>query len=232
MKKSILYFNSLMLVMGWISANSVQAQEESLSSWDDRYGQYNWQSFKELEEAHDTLEFDRLDLGLLNAAVFFVSNDVRVQAGKSPLRFSVRLRNMADLHTRAMAKHAFVSHYNWRNWRISTPDRRNKLFQANAGAENVASAFLYAYRADEKYIIKRREGVAYFHRDDTHEEILRHTYLSFAQELVRRWMGSPGHRENLLHDRLRRLGCSIRVGEGELEKDEIPLAYCTQEFGW
>lgn len=208
------------------------AQEGNVTSWDEQYDQYTIKEFMELTSLQDTLQFDQLDLGLLNAAVFFVSNAVRVQAGKEALQFSPVLRNMADHHARAMAKYAFVSHYNWRNWRSATPDRRSKMFKANAGAENVASAFLYNYQGGVKYIIKRRNGVAHFHRDKDHSEIVRHTYLSFAEDLVRRWMESPGHRENLLHNRLTRLGCAVRVGEGELDKNEIPLTYCVQEFGW
>ena len=138
---------------------------------------------------------------------------------------------MANQHTQAMAEHGFVSHYNWRSWKFSTPERRSKQFEAGAAAENVASAFLYDYEAGTRYIIKRRDGLPFFHRDKDHTEIFRHTYLSFAEDLVARWMESPPHRKNLLHPSLNRLGCAVRVGKGELALPEIPLAYSTQNFG-
>ena len=130
-----------------------------------------------------------------------------------------------------MATYGFVSHYNWRSWRYSTPQRRGNQFKANIAAENVASAFLYEYEAGTRYIVKRRNGIPSFHRDADHSKILPHTYLSFAEHLVWRWMESQGHRENLLDPGMRLLGCAVQIGVGELAIPEIPLAYATQEFG-
>lgn len=210
---------------------SVQAQSDQINSWDSLYTRHTWQSFLLHESVHDTLNFQALDHGLLNAAIFFVSNREREREGRQRLVFSSSLRDMADQHAKAMAKHGFISHYNFRTWRFATPERRSKHFQANFAAENVASAFLYNYRSEERYIIKRPNGIPHFHRDRDHTEILKHTYLSFAQDLVQRWMESPSHRVNLLNPRLRRLGCAIRIGEGEVEAEEIPLSYCVQNFG-
>lgn len=209
----------------------IYAQSDMLDSWDSLYMRHTWQSFMLHESVHDSLDFQNLDHGLLNAAVFFMSNREREEKGMQHFVFSAALRDMADQHAQAMAKHGFISHYNFRAWKFATPERRSKYFDANFAAENVASAFLLNYRSEERYIIKRPNGIPHFYRDKDHSEILRHTYLSFAMDLVRRWMESPPHRKNLLDPSLRRLGCAVRIGEGELEKEEIPLSYGAQNFG-
>ncbi|MDX2283225.1 MAG: CAP domain-containing protein [Bacteroidia bacterium] len=198
---------------------------------DSQYARYTWQTFLALPALRDTLDLANPDYSLLNAAVFYVTNRERQRSNRPPLEFDPRLRDMADHHAAAMARYRFVSHVNPHDAQSRSFEQRAGRFQPHAGAENVASEFLYDYEPGSLYYRKAAPGGYRFY-DQQDRLILRHTYLSFAETLVAGWMNSRGHRANILHPSLRTLGCAVRLSAGETGSDEIPLAYAVQNFGW
>ncbi len=198
---------------------------------DESYADYTWESFQQLEAIHQPIDLASPDLSLLNAAVFFVTNRERLERGKPPLTFSPQLRDCADHQARAMARHDFVSHFNPYEARYRTLDRRSSAYGTEAHAENVASNFLHAYRSNTFYTpIPGRPFYQYLDFDDRPIPIL--TYLQFAESLLDDWMGSAGHRRNILFPELQFLGCAIRLPEGAGRSRDMPLAFCVQNFSY
>jgi uncharacterized protein YkwD len=198
---------------------------------DSEYARHTWQTFLALPVLRDTLDFQQVDHSLLDAAVFYVACRERQRNNRPVLEFDPRLRDMAAHHASAMAQHRFVSHVNPHDARNRTFEQRAGRFQPNAGAENVASEFLYDYPPGSLYYRKAVPGGYQFY-DQRDHLILRHTYLSFAETLVAGWMNSRGHRANILLPSLKTLGCAVRLSAGETGSNEIPLAYAVQNFGW
>lgn len=195
------------------------------------YQSFTWRSFARLPVVHDTLDLRAPDYSLLQAAVFFVTNRYREKYRLPALRFSPALRNLAAFHSRSMARYKFVDHVNRYQSAYRTLEKRSQRFQARAHAENVASEFLYAYRSGSLYYVVQTHGGNQYYTN-RNQRIPPHTYLSFAEALVRDWMGSPGHRSNILHPELKSLGCGVRIGVGEARSQSIPLAYATQNFSF
>lgn len=202
------------------------------SSFEDgAYAQYSWESFNRIEELSEPIDFAEPDYGLLNAAVFYVTNQERAQRNLPLLSFSPDLRNIADHHARAMAAHDFVSHFNVYEPRYRTMEQRSRVYGKEAHAENVASNFLHQYRSNTYYTPKPARPY-YEYYDSRRQLIPVLSYLEFAQNLVDDWMNSSGHRRNILFRELKSLGCAVRIPEGAGTRNEIPLAYCVQNFSY
>jgi uncharacterized protein YkwD len=199
---------------------------------DHDYERYNWKNFRALQEVNQAIDLQNPDYDLLNAAVFFATLRARNQEGHGKLTFDPALRNMAQYHSAAMARYGFVNHTNPRNPRYSTMQQRARQFKAQANAENVASTFLHRYKPGSYYIQKETPHGFVFYDSRSQREIKVHTYMSFAESVVKSWMNSPSHRHNILYRDMSRLGCACEIGSGELNSGEMPLAYCTQNFGF
>ncbi|MEL6847004.1 MAG: CAP domain-containing protein [Bacteroidota bacterium] len=198
---------------------------------DSRYASYNWQSFQRLPELQQIIDFRQVDLDLLNAAVFYMTNRARHQQGLPALRFNAPLRNMASAHSGQMAKFEFVDHVNPYNPRLKTVNHRARRYNAAAHAENVASEFLHEYKSGTQYYsLEREEGMVYL--TSTHDPIEPRTYLRFAKELLTGWMNSKGHRTNILLKDLKSMGCAVQIEVRSVAKGQLPMAYATQNFSF
>lgn len=228
MANTIFRLSSLILV-GLISLSCASFQQ--IKDFDDKYyASVSWQQFADSAIANRKIDLQNPDIEILNAAVFFASNQARAKKRMSLLRFDPALRNMARYHAQQMARYHFVSHDNPRSPRYATVEARGKQFGAQVNAENVANTFLHRYRNGSRYYVKKTsQGDAFF--DSSNQEIRLHTYWSFAQSIVQGWIDSPPHRRNLFHNQLKTLGCACEIGKDEIGSGELPMAYCGQNFG-
>ena len=197
---------------------------------DSAYKNHTWQSFIKIPQLRDTINYLQVDLGLLNAAVFFLTNKARESQRRPLLLFSPKLRNVAKLHSEQMAKYEFVDHFNKRNRRLYSPQVRGKVYNQEVIAENVASTFLYNYKSGANFY-RAWNGTHYDFFTYDNDLIRPLTYLQFAQRIVKDWMESKGHRINILHPKLKTLGCAVSIGVRDMEKGMIPMGYGTQNFG-
>lgn len=214
----------------------ISAQGSSISSIfsDMDYYRFTWQDFMNLPQANDTINLSSPSYSLLNAAVFFVTNRIRMQHGLHVLNFSPELKEMAQYHSQSMATNSFVAHENPYDRRMATVNKRSTAFQADAAGENVASTFLAQYSrnfGDPLNYYRVWENNRYVFYTDDGFRIPDHTYLSLAEQVVNNWMNSPGHRRNILEPRFKRLGCAVAINPKDVNNGSIGLAYCTQNFG-
>lgn len=193
------------------------------------YTNYNWQTFRQLPAARQRLDPANIDPLLLDMAVFHETNRQRQQHSLPPFIFDPRVRELAQLQSRAMAEQGFVAHENPADPEKKTLMDRVKLVGLNPSfvAENVASAFGRAYKSGRKFYIREENGRKIYSYSPQGPPIPMHTYISFAEALVDSWMNSPGHRKNILHPSPKFLGCSCQPAK---KPDELVTFYCTQNF--
>ncbi|RJQ65532.1 MAG: CAP domain-containing protein [Desulfobacteraceae bacterium] len=186
------------------------------------------EKFFELGKAGRPIDPQKLDYTLMAAALFHETNQRRRQAGKPALRHDPRLDEAARTHGRNMAEKKFVSHTNPHSPESRTPlDRVARAgFTPSYIAENVATYF--NLRCEEgRMLYSVHEGTAFSYEPDS-TPIPEHSYRSFAESLVTRWMNSPEHRKNILADPPNAYGsgCAARP-----ERKGLYRLYCVQLFG-
>ncbi|OYW29966.1 MAG: hypothetical protein B7Z47_04180 [Chthoniobacter sp. 12-60-6] len=126
----------------------------------------------------------KLDSGLLGAAIFFATNEERTKHKLPLFQTSRALMACAYEHSRDMALENFFSHENPNDPAKRTPWQRMEAKGLKSGerAENIAR--------------RTTNGL---------------TYMAFADEIMKMWMKSPGHRANILNRNLLFLGCGVHA---------------------
>jgi uncharacterized protein YkwD len=153
-------------------------------SWDyDMYETADHTNFRSLDIFHQSFDKDNPDIPLLDAAMFFLTNEQRVKHNKSAAEYHPALEIAAYNHSKRMAKTEF-SHTGTDADR-KTPRQRGEL----AGIANP----------------KLAENIAYSHISQGL------TYLELADKVITQWMNSPGHRSNILSEETHQLGCGAYV---------------------
>ena len=168
------------------------------------------------------------DIKRLNAAIFFVTNEIRVKKNLPFLTYQYQLEQMAENYSNEMVKYNFFSHNHKKSKKLYTPKERAE----ESGipnpfiAENIIEGYLLQYKDNSKVLV---DGPGIFKDAGTKKRILPHTYLSLADDLVDRWMQSKGHRENILSKDAKQLGCGIAI---YINKDfnNMPSVKATQNF--
>ena len=173
------------------------------------YNSTNTGNFRSDPQFSRTIDPDNLDNGLLNAAVFFVTNEERGKLGLPPLKHAIELETAAWHHSKRMAEKNFFSHFD-RDPARKDPNKRGALAGISNPiiAENIATAHGIKIKPGSPvYPLNVSRGEF----SETHggPPIPYHSYLSFAEEIVKQWMNSPGHRANILSRNGVELGCGI-----------------------
>jgi uncharacterized protein YkwD len=121
-----------------------------------------------------------IDYSLLNAAIFYCTNLQRYKYKMIPLKHSSALERAAQKHSKNMVKKNFYSHRNH--------SRVNKTVKDRLESEGIKGGYI-------------GENISWdFEKDPS--------YWSFALLVVKGWMGSPGHKRNILDKDFKYLGCS------------------------
>jgi uncharacterized protein YkwD len=196
-----------------------------------RLAELSAQKFRQLKEVSEPIDTGRLNRPLLDAAVFHETNRRREKQGLPSLAFDPRVWQMARIQSQAMARHDFVSHDHPEPRKESISDRARVVgLRPAVLAENVASSFDRRYRSGEKFYVREEAGRRIASSKPKGPPIPRHTFLSFAEALLDQWMDSPGHRENILSNAPRYLGCAVEPGKGEGDDTPIRKLFATQVF--
>ena len=149
----------------------------------------------------------KIDPFNLELRIHELINAERTKQKLPPLKLDNRLADVARLHSRDMADRGFFDHIN--------PDGKTPTERGNAGrytckkylgdyvaeglAENIFQNNLYS-----RVIMKGKDVTFDW---NTGEKI--------AQTTVDGWMGSPGHRRNILASRYQRTGIGIAVASND-----------------
>jgi uncharacterized protein YkwD len=173
MKQEILLFTFL---LGSIVLNS----QVKLNEWNDTdYQNYNSKSFKVLGIVNEEIDPNNVDYPLLNAAIFFRTNEERLAHSKKEFIHSPNLEQAAFEHSKDMVNYNFFSH--------SSPVAGKKSMRDRLKAVGVQSSSI-------------AENICYLSKANP-------TYWELANELLTTWMESPGHKSNILDPTYKFIGC-------------------------
>lgn len=170
-----------------ISPNPISFQEHTenlgvqLHEWGySDYQSFDYNSFSKLSIINQPIDYHNFDQELLNACIFYQTNYQRKKHGRKAFEHIKALEKAATMHSKDMVDLNFFSHDNPYDNSKATPHKRIQYFGLNpiASSENIAMRY-------ENQI----------------------SYWYFAELIVQQWMDSPGHRQNILDERLNALGC-------------------------
>ena len=148
------------------------------------------------------------DADLLGEAVVIETNRARCSEGLKPLLSNAPLQQAAGLHSQEMARLDFFSHSSPVPGRETLAARVTQVgFRFQSVGENIIEARYMAYQSGRQYQIIDAVRCEFAYADGT--AIAPQTYASLAREVVRRWMASPGHRENILDAGMREHGFAL-----------------------
>lgn len=184
---------SLICLLVLISAFHFQSQAQK--KWkDEYYTELTDADFRDFRLFNKYINLKKIDFKILNAAVFFVTNEARLEKGLSELEFQPNLEIMAWNHSVSMAKKDFFDHYHPKDKARKDPQKRALL----AGIVNPSiGENIGAYGGQEFG-----------------------TYLELADFLVDEWIDSPPHRKTLYSKNAVQLGCGVYYYEGLWRKNK------------
>ncbi|MGB0933389.1 MAG: CAP domain-containing protein [Lishizhenia sp.] len=160
------------------------------------YTELSYKKFTALKEINQVIDTSALDYALFTAALFHLTNQERKKYRTAPLQFLPALEQTAREHSQDMARLNFFSHTS-KIARKKTVSDRMKLVNTDAYyfGENIASTYIFYGE----------------------------TYLELAEDLMKIWMNSSGHKKNILNRHYTHMGCG-----GFMTLDQEFLA--TQNF--
>ncbi|MFH1320762.1 MAG: CAP domain-containing protein [Bacteroidota bacterium] len=201
---------------------------EVISDSDSLYVNYNTKEFLKLEKLNNPINFKNPDIELLNAAIFHLTNKERKKRKNPKLSFSAELSKAARFHSEQMREKKFCSHYNKKDKKFYSPGDRIRYFggRFNLSGENVLMErplICIGYSRPKIFFLSR-----YSLKESEYKPM---TYLELAENMVKSWMSSRGHRKNILHPDFRFLGCGVALPEVLYKSMKKNYAYATQNFG-
>jgi len=217
-----------LLILSFILISlSVKAQ-----TWTpDSYTNFNETSFYRIESLYSAIDFNQVNFPLLQAAIFFVTNEERKKAKLSPFEFRSEIENVASGHAQDMVKYGFYSHTSKIRIKRTVLDRFHlEGLNPEFYGENICSTYGLQYQTGRKVNPPYPSGEFTYAFTSKKEVILPHTYLTFAKSVVKLWMESPGHRQNILNPKFKTLGCGARVYR-ERTFYNMPYFMVVQNFG-
>ncbi|WP_339707373.1 CAP domain-containing protein [Algoriphagus aquimarinus] len=194
------------------------------------YNRFTPAQFFQLAAVNQTINYKKLDRGLLQAAIFYLTNEERIKYGLKPFSHSDAMEKVASEHANDMVNYNFYSHVSRVKGKETIGDRfsREGLKRMLIG-ENISSSIGLQYQ-DGRQINIPRSGGMYTYANSTREVILPHTYLSYAREAVQLWMNSPSHRKSILNPNFEQLGCGSQVFSNR-DFFNVPYLMGVQCFG-
>lgn len=181
---SLLFFFTLPLAAEDAEKPAVESAPEAALWTSADYERFTPATFRLHPPLLRVIDRKNLDIGLLNAAIFFATNAEREKRKLPLFQPSRGLTSCAYEHSRDMALEKFFSHENPNDPTKRTPWQRMEAKGIKSGerAENIA--------------MRTVNGL---------------TYLAFADEMLKLWMNSPGHRANILNRKFLFLGCGVHA---------------------
>jgi len=166
------------------------------SAWKlDDYSKWNHSNFRQNKMFNQPFSISEPDYLLLDAALFFMTNEERSKIGVAAMRYHRLLEVAAYNHSMKMATTGFFSHQNSVDASRSSTSDRGKL----AGVSNPSFA----------------ENIAYNHPESGS------SYLQVAEKLIDQWMNSPGHKENILSAKGRQMAAGTYYSNGRIYGTQV-----------
>jgi len=147
----------------------------------DMYETVSYKDFRANELFQQEYDANNPDIPLLDAAIFFATNEQRAKKSLKILKYHKSCEITSYNHSKKMVEDDFFSHKNNIDKDRYSPSERIILAGANPGAWGENIAYNYTSKGD--------------------------TYLNIADKFLNQWMHSKGHKENILDKSNIYLGC-------------------------
>jgi len=170
------------------------------------YAEYTSQSFIQLADFNGPIDLSAVDVDMIEAGVFYLSNIYREQKGKSVLTYNENLSDAAYLHSVQMEKYNFFNHVNRKNRILGTLEKR-VLYAGYSNFQTIAENIFYGY------IDLSKIG----------------TYKELCSFIVDNFVASKEHRLNILSNDIKEGGNGIFFESNA--KNGFWYFYFTQDFG-
>ncbi len=222
--KHLLFFSCLLL-----SIVDLQAQEFD-KSW---YNELKVDSFFNTEAAKQVIDVEKPNYALLNAAVFFATNEARAKKNLPMYQYNESLEKAAAAHSDAMRAERFFSHTNKADKDNRTPEQRiaNQGGDFKATGENILEMPPFKTGANGEYEVKRNDDGTYAFLQANGKPLKVLSYGDFGRAAVKLWMKSPEHKANILNKQFAFLGCGASIEEDPFKFKSLPMVLVTQNFG-
>jgi len=188
---------------GSVAQTTESAAEQFMDARPAPLNQSNWDRSPAFREE---MNFQNLDLARIQIAIYFATNEARLRNGLPAVPRHEALERTAQKWTDRMVARDFFDHTDpfSRAWR--TPkDRLGREGVVNPmPSENIAIEIGLEYTSGEPVYPLSARGK--FSRTPDGPPIPTHTYASFARDVVKGWMNSPGHRRNILDPKVQQMG--------------------------
>jgi len=200
----------------------------------DYYSDYDANTFLSLANLQHKISQALVDVNLLDAAVFWLTNAERKKYNLKQFQFHNKLKQTAVLHSEQMKIHNFFSHENAVEAKFKTlTDRISSVKDNNfqgfmSCGENISDYPII--KANENFTVENRNGTQRLFSTNG-IEILPYSYYEFAKIVVEGWMNSPGHRKNILNSDFTYLGCGCAKYEKQGNTYTMLYFKLTQNFG-
>jgi uncharacterized protein YkwD len=190
------------------------------------YYSYNLDNFRKAPVFIELINTKSPEVKILDAAIFYVTNEVRNKHNLPFLEYHRLLEETALLHSGNMVSMNFFDHINPKSRKYKNPEDRARSvgIQNPFLAENIIESFVLDYKSG-KPVFTDGKGKFWYKKKD--QPLVVHTYLSLAERMVADWMDSPGHRANILSKKAIQLGCGTSFFEN---KNGMPSVMGTQNF--
>ncbi len=203
---------------------------------DSYYTSVDWTKFEQWAAVNQKIDLRNVDYNLLQAAIFFYTNQYRAGKKLPALQYRPALGNAATYQTKQMGDKGFYDHVNPYDRTMRTAlDRSEKFgFDGEVVGENLALEFLLNYKAQTSYWYEAsNSGYRYYYGDSRNNKgyVPQHTYLSLGKSVVQAWINSPGHRANLVNKSYRYLGVGVYLDPKTQGNSSIPKVFAAQVFG-
>ena len=147
------------------------------------------------------------DSALFDSVVLHYVNKVRCSKGLSALTSASGLVDVAEVHSKWMAKSQQLNHKS----RVSGMNTFKKRLKASgvgsrAGSEHIGVTHRYQLETAGVFLIRDLSACWFEAKGRT---IPAHSYKSLANHIVNMWMASSGHRKNILARKSKLTGASL-----------------------
>jgi uncharacterized protein YkwD len=135
---------------------------------------------------HSEINLSQINMDLIEAGVFFLSNEYRIQKNRTALRYNEALSFAAYTHSEQMYIYDFFDHTNKKNKVLSSLEKRVENASYNnyvTLAENIFHGFIDLNKVG--------------------------TYESFCTVILAAFLSSKKHREIIIAKDVKELGCGV-----------------------
>lgn len=194
------------------------------------YTSLNHSNYRNYEPFSDTIDINNFDAARINACVFFATNEIRAKKNLSILSYHTALEKSSTLHSEDMVNLNFFSHTNNKIKKHREPNDRAKIVGIENPhlAENIIEGFILKYNSGDA-VVADSPGV--FLYPESNKKLIYHSYITLTDKLLELWMGSKGHRANILSENGVELGCGTILYFMN-DFNEMPAVKATQNFQW